>query len=137
MSEINVQAVQSQSLNAPVRFEDSAGTEIGRLCLASVNFNGTGTVAIRASFNVLGITDNGAGDYTVNFSNALPDANYSLAGSAAVGGTATPAQNPLAVVPYRTTTVDGFSASSIRILTADNDTNTAIDAEKVSVSIFR
>lgn len=43
---------------------------------AWVNFNGTGTVAIRASGNVSSITDNGTGDYTVNFTNALPDANY-------------------------------------------------------------
>jgi hypothetical protein len=44
---------------------------------AWVNFNGTGTVAIRASGNVSSITDNGTGDYTVNFTTALPDANYS------------------------------------------------------------
>ena len=43
---------------------------------AWVNFNGTGTVAIRASFNVSSITDNGTGDYTVNFTSALADANY-------------------------------------------------------------
>ena len=47
-------------------------------CRAWVNFNGTGTPAIRASGNVSSITDNGTGDYTVNFSNAMPDANYSL-----------------------------------------------------------
>jgi hypothetical protein len=47
-------------------------------CRAWVNFNGTGTVAIRASGNVTSITDNGTGDYTVNFTNAMPDANYSL-----------------------------------------------------------
>jgi hypothetical protein len=46
---------------------------------AWVNFNGTGTVAIRASGNVSSITDNGTGNYTVNFTNALPDANYSIA----------------------------------------------------------
>lgn len=44
---------------------------------AWVNFNGTGTVAIRASGNVSSITDNGVGDYTVNFTTAMPDANYS------------------------------------------------------------
>jgi hypothetical protein len=44
---------------------------------AWVNFNGTGTVAIRASVNVSSITDNGTGDYTVNFATAMPDANYS------------------------------------------------------------
>jgi hypothetical protein len=41
-----------------------------------VNFNGTGTVAIRDSYNVTSITDNGTGDYTVNFANELPNANY-------------------------------------------------------------
>ncbi len=45
-------------------------------CRAWVNFNGTGTVAIRASGNVSSITDNGTGDYTVNFNTAMPDANY-------------------------------------------------------------
>ena len=44
---------------------------------AWVNFNGTGTVAIRASGNVSSITDNGTGDYTVNFTTAMADANYS------------------------------------------------------------
>ena len=47
-------------------------------CRAWVNFNGTGTVAIRASGNVSSITDNNTGDYTVNFTNAMPDANYAV-----------------------------------------------------------
>ena len=46
-------------------------------CRAWVNFDGTGTVSIRASGNVSSITDNGTGDYTVNFNTAMPDANYS------------------------------------------------------------
>jgi hypothetical protein len=50
-------------------------------CVAWVNFDGTGTVAIRASYNVSSITDNGTGDYTVNFTNALADANYSANGT--------------------------------------------------------
>jgi len=50
-------------------------------CRAWVNFNGTGTVAIRASGNVSSITDNGTGNYTVNFTTAMPDTNYSLGGS--------------------------------------------------------
>jgi hypothetical protein len=49
-------------------------------CRAWVNFNGTGTVAIRASGNVSSITDNGTGDYTVNFTTAIEDANYSITG---------------------------------------------------------
>jgi hypothetical protein len=43
---------------------------------AWVNFNGSGTVSIRGSFNVSSITDNGTGDYTVNFTNNLTDTNY-------------------------------------------------------------
>jgi hypothetical protein len=45
-------------------------------CRAWVNFNGTSTVAIRGSGNVTSITDSGVGDYTVNFTNSMPDANY-------------------------------------------------------------
>lgn len=53
---------------------------------AWVNFNGTGTVAIRASGNVSSITDNGLGDYTINFATAMPDANYAalLSGAASL-----------------------------------------------------
>lgn len=58
-------------------------------CRAWVNFNGTGTVAIRGSGNVSSITDNGTGDYTVNFTTSMPDANYSWGGSSqnSTGGT--------------------------------------------------
>jgi len=55
--------------------------EASGLCKAWVNFNGTGTVAIRASNNVSSITDNGVGDYTVNFTTALADANYAVVGT--------------------------------------------------------
>ena len=72
----NVDTIQSSTANTPVVFKDGNGTQIGTLCRAWVNFNGTGTVAIRASFNVSSITDNGTGDYTVNFTTALPDVNY-------------------------------------------------------------
>lgn len=53
-----------------------------------VNFNGTGTVAIRTSFNVSSLTDNGTGDYTVNFTSVLLDGNYcSCVNSGNAGGT--------------------------------------------------
>ena len=53
------------------------------LAKAWVNFNGQGTVAIRAAGNVSSITDNSTGDYTVNFANAMTDANYVLNTTAA------------------------------------------------------
>jgi hypothetical protein len=52
---------------------------------AWVNFNGTGTPAIREDFNVTSITDNGTGDYTVNFTTALTDANYAVPTSSQSG----------------------------------------------------
>jgi hypothetical protein len=60
---------------------NATGTAPIYACRAWVNFNGTGTVAIRASGNVSSITDNRIGDYTVNFTTAMPDTNYSVAGS--------------------------------------------------------
>lgn len=54
-----------------------------------VNFDGTGTVAIHDSLNVSSVTDNGTGDYTVNFSITMPDANFGImatAGRGAAGG---------------------------------------------------
>ena len=61
----------------------SAGITLAKLtgvndAKAWVNFNGTGTVAIRGSFNVSSITDNGTGDYTVNYTTAMTDANYAI-----------------------------------------------------------
>ena len=54
----------------------TGGINQARIAKAWVNFNGTGTVAIRDSYNVGSITDNGAGTYTVNFSTAMTNANY-------------------------------------------------------------
>ena len=61
---------------AAVTTAELGTNEASGLAKAWVNFNGTGTVAIRASFNVSSITDNGTGIYTVNFTTAMADANY-------------------------------------------------------------
>jgi hypothetical protein len=71
-SDINTQV--ASSLNA-------TGSAPLYACRAWVNFDGTSTVAIRASGNVSSITDNGTGDYTINFTNAMVDASYSVSGS--------------------------------------------------------
>jgi len=49
---------------------------------AWVNFNGSGVIAINSAYNVASITDNGVGDYTVNFSAAMPTATYAVVGTA-------------------------------------------------------
>jgi hypothetical protein len=53
---------------------------------AWVNFNGVTTPSIRASFNVSSITRTAAGTYTINYATAMPDANYSIAGTAQPNG---------------------------------------------------
>ena len=76
-------------------------------CRAWVNFDGTGTVVIRASGNVSSITDNGTGDYTVNFSSGMPDGSYSVVVSSGItDGSAFAKLNP-AVSP----TSSGFRMS--------------------------
>jgi hypothetical protein len=81
--------VSGQRLAQAVRDNlNTTGSAPMYACRAWVNFNGTGTVAIRASGNVSSITDNGTGDYTVNFTTAMPDANYAMSGSGEdTGGT--------------------------------------------------
>jgi hypothetical protein len=87
---ITATTIQNDTSSPPTFRNNSV--EIGTLCRAWVNFNGTGTVAIRASFNVSSITDNGTGDYTLNFTTAMPDANYAIVGThslASAGGSST------------------------------------------------
>lgn len=68
----------TQSVSGNLSFNSGYGSSaVAYGCRAWVNFNGTGTPAIRASGNVSSITDNGTGDYTINFTNAMPDINYS------------------------------------------------------------
>ena len=115
--------------------QDSTGSStpaINGLARAWVNFNGTGTVAIRASLNVTSITDNGTGDYIVNFTTAMPDTSYSVATS--TGG------NTNAYL--RQVTANITAASTVRINTffSGDNANTALalaDFDPVCVSVFR
>jgi len=111
----------------------SAATAYG--CRAWVNFNGTGTVAIRASGNVSSITDNGVGNYTVNFTTAMPDANYCWQGTlwrnvTNADGSGGVAQN------YSNSTV---TTSALQVFSRDvNDAGTALaDPLGFNVAIFR
>jgi hypothetical protein len=99
-------------------------------CRAWVNFNGTGTVAIRASGNVSSITDNGTGDYTVNFTNAMPDANYTMTAQPWDG---TNNSAGWAVVTAGNT----YSASSIRLHTKSVSNQGNTDIASIAIAIFR
>ena len=58
------------------------------LCKAWINFNGSGTIAIRDSFNITSITDNGTGDYNITIANDMANANYSTLFGGGEGGDA-------------------------------------------------
>lgn len=102
----------------------------GYVARAWVNFNGTGTVAIRASGNVSSITDNGTGDYTVNFTSAMVDANYSMPSSSAnTGPTMSVASPQLAATPFTTTTA--------RVETRNPSSGALLDCQFVCLAFFR
>jgi hypothetical protein len=96
-------------------------------CRAWVNFNGTGTVAIRASGNVTSITDNGTGHYTVNLTTAMPDANYA---SVLGHGFAQDSSG------YTYGACIAQTASTIRINIAE-DGNGNQDTSHITVAVFR
>jgi hypothetical protein len=101
-----------------------------------VNFNGTGVVAIRASGNVSSITDNGSGDYTVNFTNAMPDANYSVICNSVLSTTTSSTGSAGAYGTF----ADGASTkttSAIRTLFGNSSTGDATDTAEANVAIFR
>jgi hypothetical protein len=107
-------------------------TAVAYGCRAWVNFNGTGTVAIRASGNVSSITDNGTGDYTVNFATAMPDVNYcAVSGAGKIDDTNEYASQCNVNGPYSTT--------SIRIATGYvlSNADGKDDRSVIQISIFR
>lgn len=120
--------VQSDTAGTPPQFNDGNGTQVGTLCRAWVNFNGT-TSTIRASFNVSSITRVGTGDYTVNFTTAMPDANYNITGTAG-GGVANGLPRFIGPSQANPTT------STVRVTVSD-DAGAYNDMAYCSISIFR
>ena len=93
MSTLRVNAITNQAGTTQPAIDGTAK--------AWVNFNGTGTVAIRGSFNVSSLVDNATANYTINFTTAMSDANYCPTGMA--GNSATnPANVNLAALPVDT-----------------------------------
>jgi hypothetical protein len=106
-----------------------SGTAPLYMCRAWVNFNGTGTVAIRASGNVSSITDGGVGTYTVNFTTAMPDVNYCFVSGrcgSGSGGTS----------PAVTNGSTSQLVGSVAIISIQGN-NTVSDQEYLTLGIFR
>ena len=122
--------------------ESEVGTDYttlykGYLCRAWVNFNGTSTVAIRASGNVSSITDDGNGKYTVNFTTAMPDANYAVSGIAVTSTTTNISGGEISLVGTASTGAELKTSSAVRIGTGNDNSGAFVDNADISIAIFR
>ena len=106
-------------------------------CRAWVNFNGTSTVAIRASGNVSSITDNGTGDYTVNFATAMPDNDYAASATCVARSNASTTFQGIGYHSTDNYTASTYSTTAVRLIVKRADGATLVDVETISVIIFR
>lgn len=102
------------------------------LAKAWVNFNGTGTIAIRQDFNVSSLVDNGVGDYTVNFTTALADTLFATTGSTGRGS----ANTRGTCFEQHPTTANTTTSVTVRAITVDTSP-APMDPTTVSVAVFR
>ncbi len=127
--------VQVGEFDASGNFQFNSGygsTAIAYGCRAWVNFNGTGTVAIRAAGNVTSITDLGVGAYQVNFINAMPDVNYAFFAVTSGDGLT-------ASMAYESNSGNNRANASTSAIAfqVTSDTGTAVDRASNNVAIFR
>ena len=110
-------------------------------CRAWVNFDGTSVTGdqchIRANFNVDGVTRNGTGDYTVNFTNAMPDANYCVTGSAAKYDSSNNGNTNLQCNGYNHGALAPNTVNNTTVVLTQNTSTTKVDSGVVTVAVFR
>ena len=112
---------------------DSLPNQNKQLCRAWVNFDGTGVPTIRDSYNVASITDNGVGDYIINFSQAMANTNFSWAGS--VGGIdESHTGNPIVLELDSARNVNNLRVETSYTSSSQNSID--FDASMVSVQVF-
>lgn len=112
-----------------ITFPDASELASGKQAVkAWLNFNGTGTVAIRDSYNVSSVTDNSTGNYSVNLTTALSNANYAI--NYNVNDTS---GGPVVVAGQNNITAN--STTSFRFASL-NGATTATDCVMVSVTVF-
>lgn len=117
MSTIKVSAIQDLS--------GGTNVDVPNAAKAWVRFNGQGTVAIDADYNVSSITDIGTGQYTVNFTTAFLDANYTIVSSSGYPGVT----NGYTVISTQTTTTS--------IVASLNTAGSVYDPSVFSIVYFR
>tara|TARA_R110000782_G_scaffold257964_1_gene347489 strand:+ start:198 stop:593 length:396 start_codon:yes stop_codon:yes gene_type:complete len=119
-------------------FPDATSMQTGQQAVkAWVNFNGEGTVAIRAGYNVASITDNGTGDYTVTFTTAMVDINYCALLTATNDANASTTNRSVGIFDSNGSPAPAtMLVDSIQILIQASN-STEVDLPVICVSIFR
>mgnify|MGYP003639745185 FL=1 len=120
-----------------IRGSDNFNSAAGAGLKAWVNFNGTGTVDIRASYNVSSITDNGTGNYTANFTTAMSNVNYcpvvGMSQGGAQGGVHQLGQGG---PNLNSNNFSNFGTSSLKIVTGSPGASTPFDVSSLNIAVF-
>jgi len=123
-------AATATSATSATALSTASGSAPSYSARAWVNFDGTGTVSIRSSGNVSSITDNGLALYTVNFTTAMPDANYSVVGMVSTD-----------TVAITVMCIDGtnsvITAASAQIVVAQTTNGAGVDRSYNALAFFR
>lgn len=128
-----IATVKSAASATPTVFQDSAGTEIGTLCRAWVNFqggNGNSAGTRNGNFNVSSVTANGTGDYTINFTTAMPDTNFSVVGATKLADSSATTNNTIIIGPW------SYATGSVRIYTT-RPGDSLNNCTTVNIAVFR
>ena len=115
----------------PAALSTASGSAPSYSARAWVNFNGTGTIAIRASGNVSSITDHAGGDYSINFTTAMPDANYAVLGTSGQNAAASGMN-----IVGRNLDTSVQTTTAVRLYNL-NTSASAIDNPNMNIAIFR
>ena len=117
--------LKASNLSTPAGVSTPMADVVNGSARAWVSFNGVGTVAVRSSYNVSSITDLGVGSYQINFTTPMPDANYSVVGTA--------------WFPGSTAAITGVTATNTGSVTVSTTgpSGTSIDASQDHYAIFR
>lgn len=124
------------SIPSPAALSTASGSAPSYSARAWVNFNGTGTVAIRASGNVSSITDNGTGNYTINFTTAMPDIDYATTVNTQ-GATTGSIVGEWGLYTQATNAFNTPTTSAFRITTWNSAVSGLADTAYVMATVFR
>ena len=135
MSTLNVGTIKSLGSSAPV-FQNSSGVEKGQLAKVWANFNQQGTQALRDSFGVSSISDQGTGKTRINFSISFSNANYAIVGAIGQDGTNGDHGNNILIRDGFSESTQVFASSVDIVCHRGNSSVELMDKKTVCLAIF-